>query len=66
MHYLSYLVTKTSYILTLTNIPAPKLAISAAWKLIPGGLTKISKGKSGVWGVNRVGGIYRLNGDGKE
>ena len=39
--------------------------ITAAWKQIPGGLTRISKGKSGVWGVNSGANIYQLNSNGK-
>merc|ERR1712176_1261254 len=40
-------------------------AIQATWKQIPGGLTRISKGESGVWGVNSNDQIYKLNADGK-
>merc|ERR1712176_1455023 len=42
---------------------SPKL--SGAWSQIPGGLRVISKGKSGVWGVNANQNIYKLNTDGK-
>jgi len=42
---------------------SPKL--SGAWSQIPGGLRVISKGKSGVWGVNANQNIYKLNADGK-
>jgi len=41
----------------------PKL--TGTWSVIPGGLTRIAKGKSGIWGVNVHGGIYQLNADGK-
>ena len=39
--------------------------ITAAWQQIPGRLSKISKGESGVWGVQSNDNIYRLNTDGK-
>ena len=39
--------------------------ITAKWVRIPGGLTRISKGNSGVWGVNRHDHIYKLNSNGK-
>ncbi|XP_063689003.1 uncharacterized protein LOC134822077 [Bolinopsis microptera] len=38
------------------------VAVTAKWQAIPGSLTRISKGRSGVWGVNRRGNIYKLNG----
>ena len=53
-----------NFIALIIIFAAPKLTISGGWKLIPGGLTKISKGKSGVWGVNRNDQIYSLNSDG--
>ena len=47
-----------------TYTPVPKL--SGSWTRIPGQrLAKISKGKSGVWGVNTADKIYKLNADGK-
>ena len=36
-------------------------AITAAWAQVPGGLTRISKGNSGIWGVNANDNIYMLN-----
>ena len=42
-----------------------QLAITAVWEQIPGGLTRISNGQSGVWGVNKADNIYKLNADGK-
>ena len=41
--------------------PDPQNVITAAWQQIPGGLTKISKGDSGVWGVNSNDNIFKLN-----
>ena len=38
--------------------------ITAKWESIPGRLTRISRGKAGVWGVNKHGHIYRLNSNG--
>ncbi|KAL5251916.1 hypothetical protein ACHWQZ_G014899 [Mnemiopsis leidyi] len=43
---------------------AVQTAITAAWEQIPGGLTRISNGQSGVWGVNKNDNIYKLNADG--
>jgi len=34
------------------------------WEKVPGGLTRISKGNSGVWGVNKDDDIFKLNDDG--
>jgi len=39
--------------------------IADAWEQIPGQLTRISKGNSGVWGVNSNDNIFKLNVDGK-
>ena len=38
--------------------------VTAKWSSIPGRLTRISKGKAGVWGVNKHQNIYRLNANG--
>jgi len=48
-----------------TEACAVQTGIKAAWEQIPGGLTRISKGNSGVWGVNKHDNIYRLNADGR-
>ena len=42
------------------------VAVTAKWQAIPGRLTRISKGRSGVWGVNSGGNIYKLNSNGIE
>ena len=42
------------------------VAVTAKWQAIPGRLIRISKGRSGVWGVNRGGNIYKLNSNGIE
>ena len=39
--------------------------VTAKWVRIPGGLTRISKGKAGVWGVNKNQDIFRLNANGE-
>jgi len=39
-------------------------AMSGAWKVIPGGLNRISKGSAGTWGVNGAENIYRLRANG--
>jgi len=40
-------------------------ALTARWAAIPGRLTRISKGRAGVWGVNRYQNIYVLNSNGR-
>ena len=47
------------------NPGTTNVRITARWRVIPGRLTRISKGRAGVWGVNRHGHIYRLNSNGK-
>ena len=47
------------------NAGTTNVRITARWRVIPGRLTRISKGRAGVWGVNRHGHIYRLNRNGK-
>jgi len=42
------------------------VAVTAKWQAIPGRLIRISKGRSGVWGVNSGGNIYKLNSNGIE
>ena len=53
----------------VSGVSAPKqnhnVQVTAKWSSIPGRLTRISKGKAGVWGVNKSQNIYRLNSDGK-
>ena len=39
--------------------------IKGGWVRIPGGLTRISKGNAGIWGVNAANNIFRLNPDGQ-
>lgn len=40
-------------------------SLTSNWVRIPGGLVQISKGISGVWGVNSNQDIFRLNDDGR-
>lgn len=55
---------KCSYILSNNVLSVTGVKITANWQSIPGRLTRISRGKAGVWGVNKHGHIFRLNSDG--
>merc|ERR1719265_1232740 len=47
-----------------TDACSTQTGIEATWQQIQGGLTRVSKGNSGVWGVNKNDEIFKLNVDG--
>ena len=49
----------TTLLFATVSISEASNLLTGNWQKLPGGLTRISKGDSGIWGVNRYGEIYK-------